>query len=338
VYMQKSRLNSRERERIGIRIGCHVPYREIGRNIGRSHTTISREIKINSTVCGYNPAVADRAAKLRQRNKGGCKIDHCFELERYIIEKMKLDPTDNWTPEQIAGRWNKFNSALYGVTISYETIYRWIYEGEGRFRGLYLCLPKAHQKRFKRCGRKPRKTPIKERVSIDERPEIINTRQRTGDWESDSMKFKKQKVGLSVQTERKILLVRIHKVENGSREETHRSVVQSIESLPRELWKSTTFDNGSENSCHNAIRDTYNLPTYFCDAYAPWQKGTTENTNGLIRRFLPRETDMSQINDQQIYEIQEKLNNRPRKKLGYLTPNEMLAKVKQDLITGALEM
>lgn len=336
--MQIMRLNSRERERIGVRIACHVPLREIGRAIGRSHTTIGREVRRNCTIAGYNPAVADAAAKLRQRKKGGCKIDRCYELERYIIEKMKQTPDDSWTPEQIAGRWNKCDGVLSGVTISYETIYRWIYEGEGRFKGLYHCLPRAHPKRFKRCGRKPRKTSIKERIPIDERPDIINTRNRVGDWESDSIKFKKQKAGLSVQTERKTLLARIHKVENGSREETHRSVVQSIESLPRKLWKSITFDNGCENACHHLIRDTYNIATFFCDCYAPWQKGTTENTNGLIRRFLPRDTNLSQITDKQIYEIQEKLNNRPRKKLGYLTPNEMLAKLKQDLLTGALEM
>jgi len=109
-------------------------------------------------------------------------------------------------------------------------------------------------------------------------------------------------------------------------------VVQSIESLPRELWKSITFDNGSEGACHSQIRDAYSIATYFCDAYSPWQKGTTENTNGLIRRFLPRDTDLSHVTEKQIHEIQEKLNNRPRKKHGYLTPNEMLAKVKEELL------
>lgn len=136
--MQTSRLQPRERERIKIRLLCKVSQREIGKSLGRSHTTIGRELKRNSSAFGYNPAVADRVAKLRQRKKGDCKIDRCWELEQYIIGKMKDNKNGGWTPEQIAGRWNEEHQEKNAVTISYETIYRWIYEGEGRYKGLYL--------------------------------------------------------------------------------------------------------------------------------------------------------------------------------------------------------
>ena len=118
-------------------------------------------------------------------------------------------------------------------------------------------------------------------------------------------------------------------------EETEKAISKSIESLPQELFKSLTWDNGKEGVCHTKIRDGYNIETYFCDPYASWQKGGVENLNGLIREYLPRETNMATITDEDIYRIQEKFNNRPRKKLGYLTPNKALAAITNQLI-GAL--
>ena len=140
---------------------------------------------------------------------------------------------------------------------------------------------------------------------------------------------------MSVQYERKLMLVRIHKVKNGTAEETEQAISKSIDSLPTGLFKSLTWDNGKEGVCHTKVRDNYNIQNYFCDPYSSWQKGGVENLNGLIREYLPRETDMATITDEDVYLIQEKLNNRPRKKLGYLTPNKALA-VALNQLTGAL--
>ena len=133
----------------------------------------------------------------------------------------------------------------------------------------------------------------------------------------------------------KQMLARIHKVKNGTAEETQTAISKSIESLPQDLFLSLTWDNGKEGVCHTKIRDDYNVETYFCDPYSSWQKGGVENLNGLIREYLPRDTDMATITDEDIYRIQELLNNRPRKKLGYLTPNKALAAITNQL-TGAL--
>ena len=136
--------------------------------------------------------------------------------------------------------------------------------------------------------------------------------------------FKKQKQAISVQYERKTMLTKIHRVLNRTSEENEQALNQTIDSFPAEVFKSITFDNGTENACHTKIRDGYDIQTFFCDVYAAWQKGGVENTIGLIRRYLPRGTDISNITDEQIQSVEDWLNNRPRKKLNYLTPKEAL--------------
>lgn len=209
--------------------------------------------------------------------------------------------------------------------MSHETIYQYIYEGEGRWEHLSPYLRRARKKRKRRYARRPRKTPIPERISIHLRPREVQERVRVGDWESDTMVFRKQKTALSVQYERKLMLTRIHRIANRSAEETENALVKSVESLPQDLWQTITFDNGGEGARHTRFRTDYGIDTYFCDAYASWQKGGVENANGLIRQYFPRGTDLSRVSDAEIYAVQESLNNRPRKSLGYLTPNEALA-------------
>ena len=153
-------------------------------------------------------------------------------------------------------------------------------------------------------------------------PEIVNLKERFGDWETDSMLFSKQKPILSVQHERKSLLCRIQKVPDKSAEETEMAIQKAIETLPPECWKTITRDNGTENVRHEDTREIFGVQSYFCDGYASWQKGGVENTNKLLRQYLPRNTDLSKLDGEDIFAIQERLNNRPRKSLDYLTPNE----------------
>ncbi len=212
-------------------------------------------------------------------------------------------------------------------TISHESIYHYIYNKDGRYEGLYKYLRQGKTKRQKKHTRKSGKLRIPERKSIHQRPEVVGARIRYGDWESDSVIFSKQKNILSVQSERKSKLIRIHKVINKTAEETKYALIRSIESLPGELFKTITFDNGTEGAKHMEIQKEYGITTYFCDPFASWQKGGVENANKLIRHYLPRSTDLDKLTDRDIYEIQEKLNNRPRKCLGYKTPNEVMQKV-----------
>lgn len=307
--------------------------REIGRFLKRDHTVILRELKRN-TKSGkkYSAVTAQKLADLKARKTNKRKLEKDPVLHDYVVKQLR----EGWSPEEIAGKLrDETPKKLIGHYVNYESIYQYIYEGEGRWEHLYPHLRKKHKQRRRKLGRKKQKITIPERISIHLRPEVVNQRKRPGDWETDIMCFKNQLAGLSVQYERKLMLARIHKIKNRSAEETERAVSETAESVPREIFKTMTWDNGKEGVCHVKIRNTFEIETYFCDAYASWQKGGVENLNGLIREYLPRDTDLSTITDEQVYQIQERLNNRPRKKLGYLTPNEALAAAVKPL-TGAL--
>ncbi len=149
------------------------------------------------------------------------------------------------------------------------------------------------------------------------------------------MIYKKQRAIISVQHERKIKLVRIHKLPNKTAPETRDAIIKTIESLQPGAMKSLTFDNGAEGALHTIIRNDWNVHTYFCDTYCSWQKGGVEQTNGMIRFYIPKNADLSKLSDSDIYDIQEKLNNRPRESLDFRTPNEMAREL--NWISGALK-
>ena len=322
-----------ERQKIERYLSLKMKKRPIARLLKREASVIRREINKNTkNGIRYSALKAQARAERESHKTNKRKLETDQALHDYVIAKLKLD----WSPEQIAGRLKEHPpKSLQGKYINYESIYQYIYEGEGRYEHLYPYLRKAHRKRRRKFGRKQQQISIPERISIDLRPDMINQRKRLGDWETDTMIFRKQKTAMSVQYERKSMLNRLHKVANKSAEETELAINDSVESLPAEFWKSITWDNGKEGVCHTKIRDGYDIETYFCDTYASWQKGGVENLNGLLRQYLPKGTDMSTITDEQIYAIQEKLNNRPRKGLKYLTPNEIISTAVNSL-TGAL--
>lgn len=295
-----------------------LSYRSIGRTLGRSHTTISDEISLNSGQLGYSADRAQNYHEKRQLRKGNKKkLDINNRLLEYIIEQLKED----WSPEEISGRLKKFPNKNIGY-VCHETIYEYIYSIEGIRLKLYLLLRRYKPKRTKWYSRKKRGVNIPERTSIHARSDDINERVEFGHWETDSMIFSQQKGILSVQVERKSRLVRIHKCQNKTSMETLEAIIRTIDSVPLKYFLSLTFDNGLENVKHTELRNMFGIETYFCDPYCSWQKGLVENTNMFIRQYLPKNAPIDSISDERIYEIQEKLNNRPRKCLGYMTPNE----------------
>ena len=294
-----------------------LSYRAIGRTIDRSHTTISDEIRLNSGQLGYSADRAQYYHEQRQLNKGNKKkLETNEELRDYVINRLK----DDWSPEEISGRLK-----LIGMNIGYvchETIYEYIYSIEGIRIKLYLLLRRYKPKRTKWHSRNKRGIGIKERVSIHERPSEINERIELGHWETDSMIFSQQKGTLSVQVERITKLVRIHRCLDKTAKETLEAIIKTADSVPLKYFLSVTYDNGTEGAKHMELRKMFGIETYFCDPYCSWQKGLVENTNMFIRQYLPKNAPIDSITDEQIYEIQEKLNNRPRKCLKYMTPNE----------------
>jgi IS30 family transposase len=228
---------------------------------------------------------------------------------------------EDWSPEQISGKLKK----LKGLSISPESIYHYVYERSEKYKRLYKHLRTNRVKRINWGKSKNRGISIKNRVSIHNRPKLIEERKRFGDWESDTVEFKKVfgNKYLSVQYERKSQLCRIHKLNNKGASETLRALVETGQSVDSKRFKSVTFDNGSEGSKHFELKKLFGVKTYFCDSFKSWQKGGVENMNKLIRQYLPRNTNLKNVSDKDIYLIQEKLNNRPRKKLNYLSPNEI---------------
>jgi len=313
------RLTKYDREHIEYYVRLGFSGRAIAQKIGRHHSVVERELKRNrSPYFKYEASKADYFSHRRAKKTNRRKLEKNEDLYDYVFEKLN----QNWSPEQIAGRLENFPlKKLKGVTISYEAIYQFIYDIEPWH---YHKLRYKRADRQKHFSRKSRKVIIPDKVSIHLRPEEINNRQNVGHFESDTMSCKGKKEALSVQYERAIQLVRVHKVYGFSAEETKDALEQTILSLPDEFVKSFTFDNGTEGAKHNELKREYNLQTYFCDTYAAWQKGGVENMNKLLRQYLPRKISLESVDNDQLQAIQERLNNRPRKGLCYQTPNEKL--------------
>ena len=314
-----------ERQKLESWLRSRLSLREISGIMGRSHTILSREIRRNGdSRQKYRADTAQRLFEKRKHAKHQGKIEKNPQLKDYIVAKLNKD----WSPDAIAGRLKEVSAhETAGATISHESIYEYIYNKAEKHEKLFLLLPQRRKRRRKRGGRKPKNLPIPRGNSIHNRSDVINRRERYGDWESDVMEFKRAltKGAVSVQTERKSRLVRLYKMaKKKSPDDKLSALIKSIESLPPELSYSYTFDNGSENGCHPVLKELFNIEIFLCDPFASWQKGTVEYTNKLNRRYLPRDTDLDSLTDYDIYLIQEKLNNRPRKCLNYQTPNEVI--------------
>lgn len=317
-------INFTERKMIEKMLKQGMGVRAIGRVLNRGHSTISEEINKNKSPHEkwYNAEFAQARHEKRQLNKGNkSKLARKEKLKQHVIEKLK----DDWSPEQIAG---ELRESSRMTIISHETIYQFIYSEEGRQLKLWLHLRIKHKpERRKRGTRKSRKGQIiPERVSIHLRPLEAKERKITGHLETDSMIFSNQKPIVSVQVDRASQKCAITKLENKTAFETKYALIKALEDEYASV-KTITYDNGTENVLHTEIRDEYQIDTYFCDPYCSWQKGLVEEINGLIRQYLPRHININQITQDRIHEIQEKLNNRPRKSLNYKTPNQIYSQL-----------
>lgn len=205
--------------------------------------------------------------------------------------------------------------------VNHETIYQFVYESDfGKANKFYQYLRRGKKKRTRKYGRKSQKEIIPNRVFIDQRPKEVDLRQTVGHWESDTLHYP-QKKGVNSLVERKARYVALTKMQRRTADETQRAIE---EKLANHIRKTLTFDNGTENRNHEAIANNLSLSVFFCHAYHSWEKGTNENMNGIVRRYLPRRTDLDTITQQDLDEIAEELNNRPRAILGFKTPKEVL--------------
>jgi len=313
---QYKQLTSDERDLIAIHHANGFSLSEIARMLNRDKSTISRELTRNRSKSSkiYLSSQAHKRAKKRKKQAATKEELKCHKIRNFVKNKL----IEGWTPQIIAGELALNPKKL---KISHESIYLYIYK---KRPDLVQYLPRAHKKRFKRVPKSNKKNNrIPHRISIDQRPEEINNRSEFGHWESDAIVSKQSKVALSVSIERISKLVKIKKIKQNKANLFSRAIIRRMKGLPACARRSITYDNGLENVYHELINDQLNTDSYFCNPYHSWEKGSVENVNGLIRRFLPKKTDFAKITHKRIKEIEFLLNNRPRKCLGFKTPNQV---------------
>jgi len=325
--MQYKHLTVEERERIQELLWQKSSIRSIAIAIGRNPSSIARELLRNYPLehKRYSPRLAHERALVKRTSRGRTERLKNERIRDYVVKYLKK----RWSPEQISGRIKRD----IGERISHEAIYQYVYaqihrNGYGQLKpgheDLRLCL------RYKRKRRMPKGTRRCQRIfklngiSIDMRPVIVNWRSRIGDWESDTMESKDRKPGINTLVERKSGLVFITKLESKNSHATISAISNRLGSLPQKVKRTMTFDNGPENRDWRELEKLTKIKTFFAHAYHSWERGTSENTNGLIRDYFPKKTDFTTISDEELSFVERELNNRPRKRLGWRTPLEVM--------------
>ena len=284
---------------------------EIAQVIGVHKSTISRELIRNRGGRAYRYKQANTFAEGRKKGKVRFRLDGSTwaYVEQLICKE--------WSPEQISA-WMKKNM---DIAVSHEWIYKYVLKDKQTGGSLYLHL-RCKKKRKKRYGSNERRGILKNRVSIDERPAVVDTRNRLGDWEADTIIGKAHKQAIVSMTERKSGLSLIYKVDRRTKENTQKAIKRLLGSISDQVL-TITSDNGKEFGDHEKIAAGLKCDFYFAHPYSSYERGTNENTNGLIRQYFPKDRDFRTITDKEIIHATKRLNNRPRKRLGYKTPNEV---------------
>ena len=311
--MSYAHLAQEERYQIRAMLDADCTIRDIARVLGRCAGTISRELSRNRGLRGYRPGQADRFASERA---AASRCRHRITTRQWteISRLIRLD----WSPEQISAR-----AALEdSLDISPEWIYQFVYADKAVGGDLWRHL-RCQRKRRKRYGSgRERRGRIPDRVGIEARPADVDTRETMGHWEGDTIIGKGHRGAAMTVVERKSRLLRMGKLPGKSARAMRQAFKRRLGPMA-EAVRSITFDNGKEFSQHRLIGEDLNSLTYFADPYASWQRGTNENTNGLIRQYLPKSRNLETLTGGEIRMIEHRINNRPRKCNGYLTANEV---------------
>lgn len=298
--------------------------REIARGLCRSPSTISDEVSRNRVWNGdkfiYESIVAQKEYERRKSKAGKREPLKNKWLYQYTIDHLQL----GWAPEQISGRLKRKHPLIKSRTVGMETIYRYIYDPKNIDDHLWEYLPRGQKKRKKQKGRSVHTNHIEARISISNRLAKVNKRKEFGHFEGDTVEGKRSiGDGIHTEVERVSRMLFARKVLRINSEETIKVQTDLFSGLPPLARKSTTLDNGRENHLHMKLNTTLNMKTYFCHPYASYERGTNENTNGLLRRYLPKQTDFSTLSQAELDEIVLEINNRPRKVLKYQTAKEV---------------
>ena len=313
--MRHKQLTLAERYHISTLLKRGYTQQKIAEHIGVHPSTISREIRRNSDEVTqiYEYSFAHSKYEQRQQSKRKYTV-FTSKIKTYIKTRLKED----WSPEQIAGRMK----IELGLSICHETIYRYIYYNKSRGGRLYKHLRHKNKKYHSRSNKYQRRGIIIDRVSIDKRPKIVEKKNRIGDFEIDTVIGLNHVGALVTVVDRKSKYTIIKKVSSKKADVVTMALIEMLYPL-RKITKTITSDNGKEFAYHKQVSETLDTSFYFAHPYSSWERGLNEHTNGLIRQYLPKKTNFTQISKEEITTIQDKLNHRPRKVLNYRTPHEV---------------
>lgn len=306
-------LNIHERELLSILRGKGKSLREIAKILKRSPSTLSRELQRNAPTIRKGYYLAHRAQE-RCEFRNRFSRSHARLKNPNIWTRVRRKLKQGWSPEIIAGWLKDRHPELFA---SHETIYQWIYRYERRW---IAALVRSHRRRLPRGhSHRHRKLHVPERVSIKERPESVLARRRIGHWEADTMTSRKSLQALQVTVERKSRYSKLTKLPRKISRHMSVALNRRLSRYPQPVRRSITYDNGPENHEHMRTNRVLGTRSYFCEPFHSYEKGTVENTIGLVRRFFPKKTDFATISKSQIKKVEYWLNHRPRKCLGYKT-------------------
>lgn len=316
-------LSLAEREEISRALAQGKTLRSIASLLHRSPSSISREVQRHSTSIGYRACTAAFRARKRVRK---ARRQRFTLLHPALWKKVQSKLRKFWSPEQISS-WLKATYSDPAMHVSHETIYAALYvlpRGSLR-KELQKCMRLRHKKRRKRSKIPVRdgRGQIPDLVQIHDRPAEVEGREIAGHWEGDLLVGRGRKSALGTLVERKTRYVLLCKLSGAKAEEAWRKFARRFNALPEPLRKSLTYDRGMEMSLHRKFTARTKAKVYFCDPQSPWQRGTNENTNGLLRQFFPKGTDFRKFTSRDLRKVEELMNGRPRKVLGFLTPHEV---------------
>jgi IS30 family transposase len=315
----KLALTLAEREEISRAVVAGQSVRSIALSLGRAPSTVSRELKRNGGQDGYRASHADQRAWDRARRPKPCKLVENWRLANIVASKLQLQ----WSPEQIAGWLKQLFTGDEDYQVSHETIYRSLYiQARGALKKELL----AHLRRTRAMRRSRHHTQktdnhgrIVDAVSISERPATVEDRAVPGHWEGDLL-FGSHNSQIATLVERQTRYVMLVKVAGKDTETVSNALIENARKLPQELYKSLTWDRGKELADHKRFTLATHIQVYFCDPQNPWQRGSNENTNGLLRQYFPKGLDLSNYSQAELDAVARRLNERPRKTLNYETP------------------
>jgi transposase, IS30 family len=290
--------------------------KKIAEDLNKTPGAISKEIGRNIDEDGaYRVRSAERKVKSRRvlANQRFRKIENDIELEDYIVSHLRK----YWSPEQIAGRWRKESGTIY-----HETIYTWVYT-ERKDLVKYLRCQKGKYRRRRGTKIREKQRELLKKKRIDTRPAVVETRERLGDWEGDTIVGGEKTQRILTHVDRKSGYLLADKLDTVTAEIVQETVSRRMKRVSKDKRKTITYDNGSEFADHNRIERKTKMDVYFAFAYHSWERGTNENTNGLIRQFFPKGSYFGSITDKDVARVERLINNRPRKRLGYATPREI---------------